>query len=105
MSNKAMPCHICRQHEGSLHVCSCVGNPIPGCSGGVWPVVTIAPFMRLQIPSAPSVPSPTPPLGTPVLNPMVGWEHLPLYLSGSGRASQETAISGFHQHALPSNPQ
>jgi hypothetical protein len=28
-----------------------------------------------------------------------GW--LLLYLSGSGRASQETAISGFHQQALP----
>ncbi|KRY04454.1 hypothetical protein T03_18051 [Trichinella britovi] len=33
---------------------------------------------------------------------MVGCKHLPLYLSGSGRASQETAISGFHQQALPS---
>jgi hypothetical protein len=26
---------------------------------------------------------------------MVGCEHPPLYLSGTGRASQETAISGF----------
>jgi hypothetical protein len=26
---------------------------------------------------------------------------VPLYLSGSGRTSQETAISGFHQQALP----
>jgi hypothetical protein len=37
-----------------------------------------------------------------MLSPMVGCEHPPLYLSGSGRTSQETAIWGFHQQALPS---
>jgi hypothetical protein len=31
-----------------------------------------------------------------VFSPIVGWEHLPLHLSGSGRASQETAISGSY---------
>ena len=31
---------------------------------------------------------------------MVGCEHPPLYLSGSGRASQEAAISGYCQHAF-----
>jgi hypothetical protein len=40
-------------------------------------------------------------IGTSTLSPMVVCEHLPLYLSGSGRASQETAISDFHQQALP----
>ena len=35
-----------------------------------------------------------------MLIPMVGCKHPPLYLSGSGRASQETAISGSSQHAL-----
>jgi hypothetical protein len=40
------------------------------------------------------------PIWDPILSPMVGWEHLPLYLSGSGRASQETAISGSCQQAL-----
>jgi hypothetical protein len=39
--------------------------------------------------------------GTPKLSPTVGCELPPLYLSGSGRASQETAMSGFHQQALP----
>ena len=39
-------------------------------------------------------------IGDPVLSPIVGWKHLPLYLSGSGRASQETAISGSYQQAL-----
>jgi hypothetical protein len=38
---------------------------------------------------------------TPMLSPIVGWEHPPLYLSGSGRASQQTTISGFLQHVLP----
>jgi hypothetical protein len=35
-----------------------------------------------------------------MLRPMVGCEHLPLHLSGSGRATQETAISGSSQHSL-----
>jgi hypothetical protein len=39
-------------------------------------------------------------VGDPVLSLVVGCEHLPLYLSGSGRASQETAISGSCQQAL-----
>jgi hypothetical protein len=38
--------------------------------------------------------------GDPMLSPMVGFEHPPLYLSGSSRASHETAISGSCQHAL-----
>jgi len=42
-------------------------------------------------------------IGIPVLSSQFnGWlrEYLPLYLSDSGRASQETAILGFCQHAL-----
>ena len=35
-----------------------------------------------------------------VLSPMVACEHLPLYLPGSGRATQETAISGSCQQAI-----
>jgi hypothetical protein len=35
-----------------------------------------------------------------VLSPMHGCEHLPLYFSGTGGASQETAISGSCQLAL-----
>jgi hypothetical protein len=33
---------------------------------------------------------------------MVGYEHPPLYLSGSGRSSQQTTISGSCQQVLPS---
>ena len=39
-------------------------------------------------------------IGDPVLSPMVGYEHLPLYLSGSGRASQETSITASCQQSL-----
>ena len=35
-----------------------------------------------------------------MLTPMVGCKHLPLYLSGSGRSSQETDITGSCQQAL-----
>jgi hypothetical protein len=35
-----------------------------------------------------------------MLSPMVGWEHSPPYLSGSGRASHETAIFSACQQAL-----
>jgi hypothetical protein len=69
---------------------------------GVWSVDTVAPSMGLQTPSAPSVPSPTPPSGTSRLGSMVVCELPPLYLSGSGRASQETAILDSYQQALPS---
>ena len=41
-------------------------------------------------------------IGDPMLSPMVGCEHLPLYLSGSGRASQETAVSVVSKHFLAS---
>jgi hypothetical protein len=65
----------------------------------IWPVDTVASSMGMQTPSALSVPSPTPPLETPELSPMAGCNLPPLYLSGSGRVSQETVISGFHQQA------
>jgi hypothetical protein len=38
--------------------------------------------------------------GDPMLNPMDGCEHPLLYLSGTDRDSQETAISGSCQQAL-----
>jgi hypothetical protein len=66
---------------------------------GDWPVDTVVPSMGLQTPSVPSVPSPTPPTGTHELSPMVVCEHPPLYLSGSDRASQKPAISGFYQQS------
>ena len=55
-----------------------------------WLVDIIVLPMGLQTLSAPSVLSLIPPLGSPCL---VGCMHSSQYLSGSGRASQETAIS------------
>jgi hypothetical protein len=51
-----------------------------------------------KAPSAPSVLPLSPPLGS--LCSVLCYEHLHLYWSGSGRASQETAVSGFCQQAL-----
>jgi hypothetical protein len=59
----------------------------------VWPVDSVALSRGLQPPSAPSGSSPNPPSGTSKLNTMVGCKHLPLYLSGNGRDSNETVIS------------
>ena len=58
--------------------------------------------MGLQTSSALLVSSLTLSLGT-VPSPMVGCEHLPLYLECSVKASQETAISGSCQQALVGN--
>lgn len=60
----------------------------PGvCGWGVASWHYCSPYMGLQIPSCPLVPSPAPPKRT---------SHSPLYLSGSGRASRHTTISGKH---------
>jgi hypothetical protein len=69
MSNKAILCYICNWSHASLHVYSLFGGPNPGSSCGVgrgWSVDTDAPSMGLQTSSAPLVPSPTPPSGTPL---------------------------------------
>jgi hypothetical protein len=98
LSNKAILCHICCQPHRSLHVNSLVGGPVPGSSREVWPVDTVAPSMGLQTSSAPSVPSPTPPSGIPTFSLMAGCEHLPLYLSVSGRASLRRQTYQASQH-------
>jgi hypothetical protein len=91
MSDKAILCCICGWSHRSLHVYSLVGLQSLGVLG-VWLVDIVVPPMRLQTPSAPSVLSLTPPLGTPC---SVQWlaASIQLYLSGSSRASQETAMS------------
>ena len=61
---KAIPCHICGWSNMSLHVYYLVGDPLPRNLGGL-ASCSVAPLMRLQSPSAPSVPPPTPPLGNP----------------------------------------
>jgi hypothetical protein len=72
-----------------LHLYSLVGVLVPGSSEGIWLVDIIILPLGLQTNSASQNPT-----GDPVLSPMVGCEHLSLYLSASGRHSQETHISG-----------
>jgi hypothetical protein len=77
-----------------LHVYSLVGGLVPGALGVLLLHVVIRP-MGLQSPSAPLVLSLAPPLGTLC---SVQWLtesiHSPLYLSGTGRASQKIAVTG-----------
>jgi hypothetical protein len=61
MSDKAILCYICSWS----HVYSLVGSLVPGSSGGFWLVDIVVLPMGLQIPSAPSVLSLTPPLWIP----------------------------------------
>jgi hypothetical protein len=63
-------------------------------------VDTVVLPMGLQTPSSSFSPFSNSSIEDTMLSPMVGCEHLPLYLSGSGRASQETAITGSCQQAL-----
>jgi hypothetical protein len=65
MPDKAILCYICSWSHGSLHVYSLVGDLVPGSSGEVWLVDIVVLPMGLQTPSAPSVFSLTPLLGSP----------------------------------------
>jgi len=58
-------CYICDWSHGSLHVYSLVGGLVLGSSSGIWLVDIVVLTMGLQTPSAPSVFSLTPPLGSP----------------------------------------
>ena len=98
MSNKAILCHICGQSHGSLF--GWWSRPCELGGGGGWPVDNVASSLGLQTCSIPSVFSQTRPSGTPVFSPMVGCQHQPLYLSSSGRVSQESVISSYPQQAL-----
>ena len=89
MPNKAILCYIWGWRHGSLHVYSLVGGLVPGSSGGSgWLIFSsFSSFSNSCI-------------GDPMLNPMVGCKHPPLYLSGPGRTSQEIAISSSCRQAL-----
>jgi hypothetical protein len=96
MSNKAILCYICRWSDESNHVYSLVGGLVPGSSGWYQLVHIVVPPSGLQTPSDPWVLSLAPPLGT-----LCSVQRMALlYLSGTGRASQETAISASCQQAL-----
>jgi hypothetical protein len=94
ISNKANLCHICGWSHGSLRVYSLISGPVPRNSeGGCRPLDTVAPHGAANPLSSFSLFSNSS-IRDHTLSPMVGCKHPPLYLSGSGRASQETALLG-----------
>jgi hypothetical protein len=93
MSHKIILCYTCGWGHGSLHVYTFVGDLVPGSSWGsggwyCYSSYVVANFFSSFSPFSNSS------TGDPMLSPMTGCEHLPLYLSGPDRAPQETAISG-----------
>jgi hypothetical protein len=75
-------CYICGWSHGSLHVYTLVcGLYCCASYGDANPFSSFSPSFNSSIEDT-------------VLSPMVGCEHPLLYLSGSSRASQETAVSG-----------
>ena len=99
MSNKAILCYICSWSHGSLHVYAFVSGLFPESTGGTGRFILLfllwgCKVLKLFGPFSNSS------TGDPMLSPVVGCEHSPLYLSGTGRASQETAVSDSCQQAL-----
>jgi hypothetical protein len=94
MFNKAIIfCHMCGWSHGSLHGYSVVGVQSLGVQA-VWMVDTCS-FRGAANPLISFSPFSISSIRDPMICPMVGCEHLPLYLSVCGRASQETAMPGF----------
>ena len=89
--DRAIPCYICF----CSHVYPIVGGLIPGRFRGIWVADMVLP-MELQTPSATLVLSLSPPLRTLCSVQWFAAAPSPV-LSGSGRASQETDISGSCQ--------
>ena len=88
--------NVCPCHWGVFLVFSKKLNPVylflvsSYCCSSYWaanPFSSLGPFSSSFI-------------GDPMLSPMKGCEHSLLDLSGTGRASQETAISGSYQKNL-----
>jgi hypothetical protein len=99
MPDKAILCYICDWSHEFFHVYTFVGGLVPGNSGGLVGLYSCSSYGVANYFNSFS-PSSTSSIGVSMLSPMVGWVRLPLYLSGSGRASQETAIADSCQQAL-----
>jgi hypothetical protein len=103
MPDKAILCYICSWSHWSPHMYFLVGGLVPGSSGGSgWLILLffLCSFYGAANPFSSFSPSPNSSIGVPMISLMVGCKPLPLYWSGTGRASQESAISGFCQQAL-----
>jgi hypothetical protein len=99
MPYKASLFYICNWNHGSIYVYSLVSGLVPGNYEGSDLFILLCSY-RVANPFSSFSPFSNSSIGDPVLSPMVGCLHLPLYLSGSGRASQQTAISDSCQQAL-----
>ena len=100
MPYKTILCYLWSWSHESFNVYTLVGGLIPGALEGLVGWYCCSSY-GLQTDSALSVsPFSKSSIGDPVLIPMVGYDHLSMYLSGSGRASQETANSVSCQQAL-----
>jgi hypothetical protein len=77
-----------------------IGGLVPRSSGGYWLVHIDVPPMGLQTPFSSLGPFSSSFIGNLVLCPMDDCEHPLLYFPGTGRAPQETAISGSCLQAL-----
>ena len=93
--DKVIFCYICSWNHEFFHVYSLVGGALGGLVGWYYSSSygAVNPFSFFSTSSNSSI-------GYPMLSPMIVCQHLPPYLLGSGRASQETAISGSFQRAL-----
>jgi hypothetical protein len=100
MPNKSILYYRCSWSHGSCHVYSFVGGLDPGSSGRGQVGWYCCSSYEITNPFSFFCPFSNSSIGDPVLSPMVGCKHLPLYLSGSGRPSEETVISGSCQQAL-----
>jgi hypothetical protein len=99
ITNKAILCYICSWSHGSLHVYSLVGGLVRGSFGGTVSLYCCSSYGSIN-PFSSLGPFSNSSIGNSVVSAMVGCDHLPLYLPGTGRASQETTTTGFCQQAL-----
>jgi len=100
MSDKATLCCICIWSHRSIPVFSWHGgSPWELWGGGVWLIdIVVLPMGFRPLRSFSSFSNSS--IGNLLLGPMAGYKHPHLYLSGSDRASQETAISSSCQQTL-----
>jgi hypothetical protein len=105
MPDKPTLCYICGWDHGSLHVYSLVGVLVSGCSEGGWGSGCLILLFLWDCKLLQLLQSFNSSIADPVLKTIVGCEHLHLYLSGSGRASQETTISRLLAASTSWHPQ
>lgn len=96
--NKSVLCYICDWSHRSIPVDNLDGGLVPRTFEEGFPYCCFSygvtkPFISFSHHSKASS-------GDPIFSSIGGCEHLSLYLSGTGRDSEETVMSGSCQHAL-----